>query len=240
MIANKYRVSELISHGSFGAVFRGTDGKGEPVAIKIERPTSDNCKMLKHETTILRYLYECGVRCCPKIYWFGPYDATSSSLVMSFYERDICGIPFCQLMAGCISAVSHIHRHSIVHRDLKPANIRLDERGKPVLIDFGLAVAINDRPTNGIVGSPKYTSYYNHFGGPFGKRDDLISLGYIYISSLFEPLWSSSDICECKMWDNLHKRLSGDILTYMKYCYGLGSQEEPCYQLLGGLFFQTC
>ncbi|USN99903.1 MAG: serine/threonine protein kinase [Phycisphaeraceae bacterium] len=43
------------------------------------------------------------------------------------------------LFAKVCEGVNAAHLKGVIHRDLKPANIRLDSRGEPVVVDFGLA-----------------------------------------------------------------------------------------------------
>lgn len=81
-------------------------------------------------------------------------------------------------------ALVAIHRTGLCHRDLKPANVMLRQDGSVVLIDFGLAMTLENTSLTGIgevFGSPYYISPEQIDGSSSGDhRSDLYSLGIVF------------------------------------------------------------
>jgi len=202
MIANKYEILSKIGEGKFGQVFSGKYCKtGGNVAIKIE-PVDAPIKMLKHETTILNYLYRNNCRQIPTVYWYGIFH-TNPTLIMPFYENslfDLIQLPrftmesmiIRKFVWNMIDILETVHSLYVIHRDIKPHNFMIHNQDL-ILIDFGLATIFvdedkqlipqkNDKTV--IMGTPKFVSIHCHEGIEPSRRDDLISVGYIWLMML--------------------------------------------------------
>jgi serine/threonine protein kinase len=77
-------------------------------------------------------------------------------------------------------ALAVAHRAGVVHRDLKPANIMLDDTGRPIVVDFGLARRQQDLAltrTGDFLGTPPYMSPEQINGAEVGPASEVYSLG---------------------------------------------------------------
>ncbi len=97
-----------------------------------------------------------------------------------------------ELFMPVCNAVHHAHQKGIIHRDLKPSNILVtmrDNKPVPMIIDFGIAKAIDQRLTERtlltlhtqLVGTPEYMSPEQADMGDMDidTRTDIYSLGVV-------------------------------------------------------------
>ena len=103
------------------------------------------------------------------------------------------------LGARLAEALAYAHRQGVLHRDVKPANILINQYGRPMLADFGVASAAHQPPdasSNAFGGtlaymSPEHLDAFNPLDptkpGSLDERSDLYSLGIV----LYETMTSN-------------------------------------------------
>ncbi len=90
------------------------------------------------------------------------------------------------LIRQVLEAARFAHRNGIVHRDLKPQNVIVDDDGKAVVTDFGIARAgVSEiTQTGSVMGTPHYLSPEQAQGEEVTPVSDLYSIGVMLYEAL--------------------------------------------------------
>ena len=264
----KYKLLDIIGKGSFGLVYKGKHKKtNKLVAIKLEKKKYNN--NLINEVKIYKELKGKGI---PEIKWIGESNKWNIMIIEylgpsleDLYQ--LCNQKFSLktillIVDQILNIIQHIHEKGYLHRDIKPDNFLIGYSNTQkyiYAIDFGLSKKfINTETfqhekynkTKQFIGSFRYSSVRNHMGVEQSRRDDMESIGYMFIYLLKGKLpWQGiqakdkkekmKKIYNKKKFINLEDLCKGcpkEFLTYMKYCKKLRYYEKPDYYYLKQLF----
>lgn len=167
-VIGRYQVVRRIATGGMGAVYEATqENPQRRVAIKVIRAglaTPGILRRFEREAQVLGRLEHPGIA---RIYEAGAHDLGDGALpyfameyvdgetVLRWATRHHASLQRrVELLIDICDAVEHAHRSGVVHRDLKPGNILVDTAGKPRILDFGVARAIETEPPDGFATAP--------------------------------------------------------------------------------------
>lgn len=204
---------ETIGEGGFGVVFQAWDSRHQrEVALKIPRfghqLNSSELDRFLREARAAGSLDHPGIARV----WDSGRVGGVTYIAYQFIEGENLKVRFSDIASRppleiasfvrqLASAVQFAHDQGIVHRDIKPSNILLTTDGKPVLTDFGLALATSGEATRSLaarVGTLDYMSPEQASGDSahVDGRADLWSLGVVMYELLTgeKPFQGATDI----------------------------------------------
>lgn len=164
-----YRLVQQLGEGGMGVVHLALDRQGRAVAIKVLRPhvahDPDARARLAREVDTLELIRHPNVAPVLDADLDGPRPYLVTKYVpgppLDDYVAEngpLSGEALTRIAEGLASALEAIHAAGVVHRDLKPGNVLVLD-GEPMLIDFGIAHAVDDirlTMTGLVMGTPGY------------------------------------------------------------------------------------
>jgi serine/threonine protein kinase len=201
----RYRILKQLGKGGMGAVYLAEDTQlGRRVALKVPHIDEDaGPSVLERFYREARAVAALDHPNICTLYDVGTHDGITY-MSMAYIEGQTLaevlrsGKPLTQVVAARIvhtlaMALAKAHQLGVIHRDLKPANVMMNERGEPVVMDFGLARLATQNTTRltqlgSVMGTPSYMPPEQVRGdvAAMGPACDIYSLGVI----LYELLTS--------------------------------------------------
>ncbi|WP_327680171.1 serine/threonine-protein kinase [Kitasatospora sp. NBC_00458] len=210
VIDGRYHLTEKIGHGGMGQVWAGRDDRlSRPVAVKLLRTdrllaaASDPAGTAADprrpgDDLRRRFLRECRTTAAldhPGLVTV--FDAGEDGGELYLVMQRVTGVSLADLIAEdapfpveravavaaqLCTALAAVHAVPVVHRDLKPSNVMVREDGRTVLLDLGIATALDPEATRltltGVpIGSPSYMAPEQALTGTVDPRSDLYALG---------------------------------------------------------------
>ena len=189
----------LVGRGGMGSVYRARDTLvGDVVALKmLEVGDGQRAELLERFRREVRLARRISHPHVARTHDLGEH-AGHLYLTMEFVEGEdlqsllhrekaLAVARAARIALAVCEGLAAAHAAGVVHRDLKPANVLLENGGRVVLTDFGIARAVAGEAssrTQGMVGTPMYMSPEQLSGAEVTARADLYAAGLLLYEML--------------------------------------------------------
>ena len=204
-LAGRFRLERVLGAGAMGTVFQAFDeSTGCPVAVKtLHRLDPGSIRRIKHEFRSLCDVSHRNLVALHELFvdpagrWFLTMELLRARTFLEYvreggFDRGRLERALSQLAR----AVAHLHAQGKVHRDLKPANVLVEEDGRVVVVDFGLAAAIEEGraaegPPRAFAGTRSHAAPEQLEGRAVGRAADWYAVGVMLLEALDGPVASA-------------------------------------------------
>ncbi|KAI9354357.1 CK1/CK1/CK1-G protein kinase [Zopfochytrium polystomum] len=251
----------------------------QPIAIKFEPRKSDAPQLRDEYRTYKILAHSVGIPNVYYYGQEGLHNILCMDLLGPSLEDmfDLCNRRFsvktvCMAAKQMITRVQTVHEKNLIYRDIKPDNFLIDPFGvvsnhspqnphsasQIYMVDFGMAKLYRDpktkthipyREKKSLSGTARYMSINTHLGREQSRRDDLESLGHVFMYFLRGSLpWQGlkaatnkqkyEKIGEKKQTTPIKELCDGypeEFSLYLRYVRDLKFEEQPDYDYLRGL-----
>lgn len=210
VLEDRYRVERELGRGGMAEIYLADDLKhGRKVALKVLKPELAAVVGAERFLTEIRTtanlqhphilpLYDSG-EADGLVYYVMPYVQGESLRERMDRERQLPVQDAVRIATSVAEALDFAHRKGVIHRDIKPANVLLQD-GKPVVSDFGIALAVGAAGSGRLtetglsIGTPHYMSPEQATGDQhIGPATDTYALGCVLYEMLVgEPPFAGS------------------------------------------------
>ena len=194
VLAGRYEILTVLGTGGMGSVYRAQDRELDRlVALKVIRPElARNPAIVDRFKQELRLSHKVTHRNVVRMYDLSE-DAGMRFVTMEMVAgRDLRTVleergklptdEAASILEQICFALEAAHNEGILHRDLKPQNVMVEEHGRVVVMDFGLARTIEGdgmTQSGALVGTMEYMSPEQALGKELDQRSDIFALGLI-------------------------------------------------------------
>lgn len=270
VVGGRFQVGKRIGGGSFGEIYLGIDMENDSeVALKLE-PARTRSPQLEFEARVYKILRD-GVG-IPKMIWFGR-ESNYNILIMEKLGLSLEDLfqsnkqkmslkSVLMIIEQTLNLVQFLHQRNIIHRDIKPDNFVMGtgtNENQVYIIDYGLSKRYRNPKTHqhikevmhkSMTGTARYASVSAMKGFEQSRRDDLESLGYVWMYLLRGSLpWQGLpaktqeekmnriiEVKETTPFETLCEGFPSEFVTYFQIVRKLEFTEEPNYTELKNLF----